>query len=262
MSLAAVAVLREPARYGSLVSALLKKDLKARYQAYGLGYVWSLLNPLLLMAVYAIVFTVILPVGTPAFPLFLASGFLPWLWFANSLGSGATSVVAGGSLVRRIYFPTQVLPIVTVLSHFVHFLLSLPILVVLAAIYDVPLRITWLGLLLVLPIQFLFTLGLTFLVAAWNVRFRDLEYLLANALNMWFFFTPIIYPPDLLPQGLRWLLVANPMALFARSYQDAIYHGRWPAVEPLLLALVFALGALWLGAEVFHRKRGAFAEHV
>ncbi|MBA2564679.1 MAG: ABC transporter permease [Gemmatimonadetes bacterium] len=246
--------------FRDLLWVLTLRDLRARYRGHGLGYFWSILNPLLLLVVYTVVFSTILRVGIDDFVLFLACGLLPWTWFSTALSVATGSVRQGAGFVRRIYFPAQVLPLVAVLSQLVHFLVSLPLVLLLAAVLG---RVPGAPLMALVPIvliQTVFTSGLALFVSSLGVRFRDLEHILSNVLLVLFFLAPIIYAPEMVPTGLRWVLRVNPLAVLIGGYQDVLYRRAWPDWMSLGLALTVSVLVFGAGALLFERERRGFAE--
>jgi lipopolysaccharide transport system permease protein len=260
--------LRQLLRYRGLVQSLVARELKARYRGSVLGFFWSFINPLLLLLIYSFVFTVVLPGTRPAelepYALFMFCGILPWTWFSSSLLESSNVLIAGGNLIKKVLFPAEVLPVVTVLANMVHFFLGLPILGAFLIYYRAPLRfpeILWFpGIVLV---QLLLTLGLALLVSALTVHFRDIKDILANLLTFWFFATPIIYPMQAAPDLARQLLNLNPFTHIAISYQEVLFyegpfgHWRWLIVLAGGSAVLFLLGYF-----VFDRLRDSFAEEV
>ena len=191
--------LRQLFRYRALVQSLVARELKARYRGSVLGFFWSFVNPLLLLLIYTFVFTVVIPGVHPPelepFALFLFCGILPWTWFSSSLLESSNVLISGGNLIKKVLFPAEVLPIVTVLAGLVHFCLGLPILAAFLIYYRadvVALDLLWFP--VIVGVQLLLTLGLALLVSALTVHFRDVRDLLQNVLTLWFFATPIIYP--------------------------------------------------------------------
>ena len=266
--------LAQLARYRGLIQSLVARELKARYRGSVLGFFWSFVNPLLLLLVYTFVFTYILPARfeTPDgkgsldhYALFLFCGLLPWTWFASSLLEASGALISGGNLIKKVLFPAEVLPIVSVLANMVHFFLGLLILVVFLVAYR---HVPDLGGLVWFPvavaIQLLFTLALALILSALTVHFRDIRDLLANLLTFWFFATPIVYPYFLDSVArFRWLFDFNPFFHLATSYQEILYfagpfgHVRW------LLALGVASAGLFVVAYwIFDRLRDSFAEAV
>jgi ABC-type polysaccharide/polyol phosphate export permease len=257
-------------RYRTLIQSLVARELKARYRGSVLGFFWSFVNPLLLLLIYSFVFTVVLPNRAPdmkPYALFMFCGILPWTWFSSSLLESSNVLIAGGNLIKKVLFPAEVLPIVTVLANMVHFFLGLPILGGFLIYYHhAPItlaEIAWFP--VVVLVQLLFTLGLALVVSALTVHFRDIKDLLSNLLTFWFFATPIIYPMSLLseyPRSYR-LLNLNPFTHLAVSYQEILFYpgpfGHWK----WLVALGVASIALFLlGYFVFDRLRDSFAEEV
>jgi len=255
-------------RYRGLIQTLVVRDLKARYRGSVLGFFWSFVNPLLLLLIYSFVFTTVLPgvhsKDMEPFALFMFCGILPWTWFSSSLSEASNVLIGGGNLIKKVLFPAEVLPIVTVLANMVHFVLGLVILAAFLVYYQRPLdplELLWFP--VIVLVQLVLTLGLSFIVSALTVHFRDIKDILANLLTFWFFSTPIIYPMQAAGEQFRWLLNFNPMTHIAISYQEVLFyigpHGHWR-----WLMAVFALSILtfFAGYFVFDRLRDSFAEEV
>jgi ABC-type polysaccharide/polyol phosphate export permease len=252
-------------RYRLLIQSLVSRELKARYRGSVLGFLWSFVNPLLLLLTYGLVFTVMLPVGkspqTEPYFLFLFCGILPWTWFQASIAESAGVLIAGGNLIKKVLFPAEILPIVTVLSNLVHFLLGLPILFVFLAWKG---RLGWDALLLPLPIlvQLVFTLGLALFVSALTVHFRDIQSILAHVLHLWFFATPILYFYGDKVGRFRNVLRVNPLSHVFVSYQQMLFHGGFDHYQGLAAALAAGLVTFAVGAFLFDRLRDTLAEEV
>jgi ABC-type polysaccharide/polyol phosphate export permease len=255
-------------RYRGLIQTLVARDLKARYRGSVLGFFWSFVNPLLLMAVYTFVFTEIMPGAHPAdiqpYGLFFFCGILPWTWFSSSLTESANVLIAGGNLIKKVLFPAEVLPIVAVLANMAHFILGLPILGALLIYYQRPLdplELLWFP--VIVFVQLLFTTGLALLISALTVHFRDIKDILANMLTLWFFSTPIIYSMQMATDSYRWVLNFNPMTHLVISYQEVLFHvgphGHW---KWLMALAVFSTFVFLAGYFVFDRLRDSFAEEV
>jgi ABC-type polysaccharide/polyol phosphate export permease len=256
-------------RYRGLIQTLVARDLKARYRGSVLGFFWSFINPLLLLSIYSFVFATVLPAridddGLRPYALFMFCGILPWTWFSSSILESSNVLIAGGNLIKKVLFPAEVLPFVTVLANMVHFVLGLPILAVFLIYYQRPLdpiELLWFP--VIVAVQLLLLLGLSLFVSALTVHFRDLKDILGNLLTFWFFATPIIYPMSQAPQEYRWLLNLNPMTHLAISYQEVLFyigpHGHWKWLMALLVASLFVFFA---GYFVFDRLRDSFAEEV
>lgn len=252
-------------RYRLLIQSLVGRELKARYRGSLLGFFWSFINPLLLLLTYTAVFTVILPVQhSPAmepYALFFFCGILPWSWFSSSVLESAGVLIAGGNLIKKVLFPAEVLPVVTVLANLAHFVFGLPVLLAFLAYSG---RLTPSALLLPLPVlvQLVFTLGLCLLVSALTVHFRDIQNILSHLLHLWFFASPILYFYGDVQGALRQLLRINPMSHILVSYQEMLFEGRFHHVGGLATAGLVALLAFALGAFLFDRLRDTLAEEV
>jgi len=253
---------RELFAYRALIESLVVRDLKARYRGSVLGFLWTLVNPLLLMVTYTLVFSVYVRVGMEGYPAFLFCGLLPWTWFSSSLLMGATSIVEGGSLLKKVFFPPQVLPTVTVLANTVNFLLSLPFLFLFLLLFRVKIGWPVLALIPTMAVQLVFTMGLVLLVSALTVRYRDLSHLLSNLLTFWFFLSPIIYPATQVPERFRSIIAINPLAALSIAYQDALFYNRLPSWEALGGTALMAAVVCLIGIRVFDRFKGSFAEEV
>jgi ABC-type polysaccharide/polyol phosphate export permease len=255
-------------KYRALIQSLVVRELKARYRGSVLGFFWSFANPLLLLLIYSFVFTKVLPGTHPPelepFALFMFCGILPWTWFSSSLSEASNVLMTGGNLIKKVLFPAEVLPIVSVLANMVHFLLGLPILAGFLIYYQRPLNVAELAWFpVVILTQLLLTLSLALIVSSLTVHFRDLKDLLANLLTFWFFATPIIYPMTLVPGLAKRLMDLNPFTHLAVSYQEILFYegpfGHW---KWLMALLIGSLGLFLFGYFVFDRLRDTFAEEV
>jgi ABC-type polysaccharide/polyol phosphate export permease len=191
-------------------------------------------------------------------------GILPWTWFSSSILESSNVLIAGGNLIKIVLFPAEVLPVVTVLANMVHFFLGLLILAVFLIYYQRPLdplELLWFP--VIVLVQLVLSLGLSLLVSALTVHFRDLRDILGNLMMVWFFATPIIYPMSQAPENYRWLLNNNPMTHLAISYQEVLFyigpHGHWRWLVALLAGSIVVFFA---GYFVFDRLRDSFAEEV
>jgi ABC-type polysaccharide/polyol phosphate export permease len=255
-------------KYRQLIQSLVARELKARYRASVLGFFWSFINPLLLLLIYSFVFSIVLPNRAPnlePFALFMFCGILPWTWFSSSLVESSNVLIAGGNLIKKVLFPAEVLPIVSVLANMMHFFLGLPILVIFLIYYQhvpAPLNLLWFPVIVV--VQLFFTLGLALIVSALTVHFRDFKDILTNLLTFWFFATPIIYPMSMaVERGGKLFLDINPMTHLMVSYQETLFYsgafGHW---KWLLAVGAASVALFFVGYFVFDRLRDSFAEEV
>ena len=255
-------------RYRGLIWSLVGRDLKARYRGSVLGFFWSFINPLLLLTIYSFVFSVVLPglhsKEIEPYALFMFCGILPWTWFSSSLTEAAGSLISGGNLIKKVLFPAEVLPLVSVLANMMHFFLGLPILAVFLIYYRRPpdaWDLVWFP--IAVLVQLVFTSALALILAALTVHFRDLRDILSNILTLWFFSTPIIYWIKEAPGFSKRVLDFNPMTHLVVSYQEILFfngpigHWRWLLALGAGSVLLFLAG-YWL----FDRLRDSFAEAV
>ena len=266
-------------RYRGLIESMVARDLKARYRGSVLGFFWSFINPLLLLLIYSFVFTKMLPRAIdPNHPdalnpyaVFLFCGLLPWTWFSSALLESAGSLIFNGNLLKKVLFPAEVLPLVSVFSTMCHFIFGLPILAAFLLYYEfiAPghlIQLHWdelIWLPVVVGVQLVLTSALALLLSSLTVHYRDIKDLLGNVITLWFFATPIIYSWRDFPQYQHYFDL-NPFTHLAVSYQEILFFpddafGHWKWLLALGAAsIVFFLFAYW----VFDRLRDSFAEAV
>lgn len=264
---------RELLQYRFLLKQLVIVNLKVRYKNSVLGFLWTLLNPLFMMLVFTVLFTIMLPqAAVPNFPLFVLVALLPWQFFSNSVMMSTSSIVGNAHLIKKVYFPREVLPLSTVLSNLANFALALVVLFGMMVVLRGPFTIWILLLPLIIAVQLIFTLGCAFFLSAATVFYRDVPMIMDVLMLAWFFLTPIFYPISILPQSKeifgivlnvqRLVYILNPMASLIASYRVILYDGAPPAWDFLLRTTVTAIGFLILGYLFFRRFRRSMAEEV
>ncbi len=255
-------------RARALAWKLAVRELRARYRGSLLGFFWSVLNPLLLLAVYSIVFTTVFAprADVRPYPLFLFGGVLAWSFLSASLLDAADTFRNNGPLLRKAIIAPEVFPGVSVLSQALHFFWALPVLTAATLFFRLKgaVRVGWTAVQLA-PVMLLFglaVLGAAFFLSAVSVHFQDLRNLLQSVLMLWFFASPVLYPADGLPKRLRFWLSLNPAACFFNGIHDSIFSARWiPGVAWAAMAAVSIL-SLAIGASVFFRLRDSIAEEA
>ena len=241
-----------------LVWLLVRKELKVRYKGSVFGYVWSMLNPLLYMCVLAFVFSHVMRFKTENYTLFVLSGILAWNIFLQGVVLGTSSIVNNSALLKKVRVPATVFPAASVGSCLVNFLLALIPFIIISLIMTKSIS----GLVLVVPAVvfpyavFVFGIGLT--LGSLNVLFRDIAHMLEPILNMVFYATPIIYPPETIPERFRWLLTANPIATYVLSIRSLLYDRVMPSATDLGLVYLYAAISLCCGLIVYRRTRDKF----
>ncbi|MFH1810520.1 MAG: ABC transporter permease [Pseudomonadota bacterium] len=247
---------------GDLLRELVNRDLKARYKRSVLGIAWSLLVPLAQLLVLYFVFHYALPLSVPHYTSFLITGILPWSWFHASLSSATVSVVENRELTSQPGFPVTLLPVASVTSQGLHFLLGIPIVVVLLGIDGYGFSPALLSLPLIVALQFVFTVGLAYFAAALHVLFEDTRYLLGIALMLLFYVTPIFYDPAIVPEQYRSLLMLNPMAVLLVIYRSVLLEGELPAAWAWFSMTAVSVVIFGAGYLTFWRTRFRFAEDL
>ncbi len=250
--------------YRDLLRHLVLRDLRHKYKGSSLGFVWSLLHPLLMAAVYSVAFRFFAPTGIAHFPVFLLSGLLPWMFFSAALWGAVGSTADNSALVRKVAFPRLILPLAAVASQLVQFLLMYAVIVPLLVAFGVGASPALAALIPLIVLQVLFTIGLALVLATAYVYARDTRHLLEVGLQVWFWITPIVYSatllklPRLLAQVLQW----NPMAHFITGYQSIIVNHAAPTLLVFALLTVVAVGTAVAGWLVFARFQRRFAELI
>lgn len=255
--------MKELWEYREMIISLVKRDLKSRYKGSVLGFFWMFLNPLLQLSVYTIVFSTIMRMGIDKFYLFMFVAFVPWLFFSTSLSSGTTVVLAQQDMVKKIYFPREVLPLAFTISQFVNMLLSF--IVIFAVMIFSSTKINPAALLylpLTMVIEFVLALGITYLVSALTVYFRDLEHIMSILSMAWMYLTPVIYPVEMVPEKYVRLFYLNPMTGITIAYREILYYGRIPQIGMLFHAVGMGIIILIFGHLLFNRLQRHFVEEL
>ena len=248
-------------QYRWLLYELVVRDLKLRYRGSLLGLAWTLLNPVVFMAIYALVFSVYLRTNIKDFPLYLLSGLIPWMWFAGAIGQSVTAIVDGRAYVGKTLLPTELLIYVPVLSNGLNFLITIALLFPLSLALGTDARWALLFLPLMALIELTMILGFSLLVATYNVFYRDLQQLVGYAVTALFFLTPIFYARASVPQNLQFL-VLSPVAGLISAYQSVFYYGSPPNLLELSFSAAFSFAILIVALALFNRNRDAFGEYV
>jgi lipopolysaccharide transport system permease protein len=262
-----IELLRDTYRYRELIWALAMKELKIRYKRSFLGFLWALLNPLLLMIVLTVVFSKLLLADIPHYAVFMLCVLLPWTFFAQSLAYGAESIVGNGELIKKVRVPKAVFPVAAVVSNMINLLLSLIPLIIIVPATGMPFFWTWIYLPVPMIALTIFTLGATFFFATANVYYRDIAHILQVVLNVWFYVTPIIYDEKQFPADYRWVFKLNPVVYVLHGFRLAIYgdHARYgllPAAPSIVASFVCGFASLIIGFWIFRRYQHQFVFYV
>lgn len=254
-------VLRELYQYREMIYSLIRKDLRGRYKGSVLGFLWTFVNPLLQLAVYTMVFSVILRAGIDKYYLFLFVALIPWMFFSNSLVGGSSVILDSKNLVTKIYFPREVLPISFVSSNFINMLYSFVVVLIVVLFSSDQVNLyAWCYLPLVMLVEYILALGCTFLASSLTVYFRDFQHILGIIAMGWQFLTPVMYSVDMVPEELLTIFYMNPMTTIIMAYRDILYYGTIPDMGTIGLPFIISIVVLVLGSIVFHRLQRNFAE--
>lgn len=245
-----------------LIRNLAVRDVEIRYKHSLLGLYWALINPLLTAAIYGFVFGVILHSNSGSIPfvVFMIMGLTFWNIFNNGVMSATTSITGSAALLAKIYFPRIVLPTASVIARLIDFLFSVLILVVLILVYHVPIYLAGFWIIPILVIQLVFTLGISYLVAALNVLYRDVSQLAALLLMMWMWFSPVMYAVNTLPNWVQSILLLNPMGAFLQAERDVLFTGHLTVTPYLWAAAAWSAFVFIAGVVVFKRMEPLFSE--
>jgi lipopolysaccharide transport system permease protein len=260
-----LAHLRELLHHRELLWLVTQREIKVRYKQTLLGVLWAVVQPLSLMLVFTLFFSLLagLPTDGPPYPLFSYVALLPWTFFATALSFAVPSLIANSHIITRIYFPREIIPLASVLVALVDFAVASCVLFGLLAIYRVPPSWSLLYLPVLLAVQLTFTVGLSLLLSAFTVLYRDVRFTLPLLLQLWMFLTPILYPVSIVPESLRTLyLICNPLAALVEGYRRALLHGQPPDLVSIGCAALLSLLLLWLGYRYFKRLERRFADIV
>jgi len=255
---------RQAHAYRDFLFAWTSRVVRARYQQSILGGLWAILQPAATVAVFTIIFTRFIPVDTGDIPyiVFSYSAMVPWLLFSTSITDMVESLVMNMNLVTKIHFPREILVIAALLARVFDFVIAFSILIILLVIYRLPvLHIGWLFLPIILAIQLALSLGFGLIGAGLNVFYRDIKHLIGLGMQLWFYATPIIYPPTMVPESWRTLYYLNPMAGVIEAYRAVLVRGQLPPTT-ILLSAALALVILVVGILFFRRIEHQFADVV
>jgi len=249
--------------YRQLLKSNVKKDIRGKYKGSFLGVLWSFVNPLLTTLVYAIVFPIILKNSEPHYVTFIVIGILPWTYFTTVIMQGTTTILMNAGIIKKVYFPREILPISINTSGLVNFLISCLIIFIFLICSGIGFSWYILILPLIIITQYLFQQGLIFITSAINVYIRDAEYIINFIISMLFYATPILYSAQIFEESaLRWIIYLNPMATIVNCYRDILYYQSMPHIKSLIAVLLVSCILFYFGFKLFKKLEKGFAEEV
>ena len=255
--------LKEIYAYRQMIFSLVRKELRGRYKGSVLGFLWTFINPLLQLMVYTFVFSIVLPNNIDKFYLYLFVGLVPWLFFSGSMTGGAACIVNQKDMVKKIYFPREVMPISYVASGFVNMLFCFIVIFAVIIVSGVgvnPVALLYLPVIMI--VEFIMALGGAMLTSALTVYFRDLEYSLGILTMAWMYFTPVVYSMEMVPDWIKPYFNLNPMTPVINAYRDILYYKQVPHLLTLVQGLVLGIIVLIIGSISFRKLQRGFAEEL
>lgn len=255
--------IRELYDYREMIFSLVRKELRGRYKSSILGFLWTFINPLCQIIIYTIVFSNIFRMNVDKYYIFLTVVMIPWVFFSSSITGGSISVVNQQDLVKKIYFPREVLPISFVTSCFVNMLLSFVVVfgVLFITGWGISLRaVVYLP--LVMIVEYILCLGFTMIISACTVYVRDLEHIMGVLMMAWIYLTPVMYDISYIPDSLLPLFMANPMTPVAIAYREILYYKQVPELSNLVMSIVVGVVSLILGSAIFAKLQKNFVEEL
>ena len=250
-------------RYREMLINMVRRELRGKYKGSILGFLWTFINPLLQLVVYTIVFSNIMRMGVSNYEIFLFVALIPWMFFSTSVLSGAGSIIYNQSLVTKIYFPREILPLSVVTSNFINMIYCSVIVLAVVLFYHMNLNLeVWFMLPVIAFIEYILVIGIVLIVSALTVYFRDLEHILGIIIMAWQFLTPVMYPESYVPSQYQAILYLNPMTPIIISFRDVLYYGKMPVVENLVYAFLWSLIIFICGFLLFGKLQKDFAEEL
>lgn len=254
---------KELYQYRELLKTNVKKEIRGKYKGSFLGILWSFVNPLLMTLVYAIVFPFLLKSTEPHYVTFIIIGILPWTWFTNTIALGTVSILGNAGIIKKVYFPREILPISVVTSGMINFLISCLIIAIFLICSGIGFSPYIFFLPIIVLVQYLFSLGIVFITSAIDIYIRDLEYIVNFFVTMLFYATPILYSPEMFASTKIYSLIKlNPMGIIINAYRDIFFYKQIPNLTSLGILMLVCFLFCGLGYCLFKKLAKGFAEEV
>ena len=255
-------VFKELYNYRELLKTNIKKEIRGKYKGSWLGVIWTFLNPLLMLAVYAFVFPYILRVEVENYTIFMIVALIPWNFFTTAIQSGTGCVVANGNILKKVYFPREIIPISITTSQLINFLITCIIMAAFIIFSGVGFSIHALLFPLLVIIQYILTLAFTFVLSALTVFVRDIDHFVSVFLTLGFYATPIVYQASMLPEKFQWALKINPMAQLVEAYRSILYYHQMPDFVMLAIWGILSIVLIVVGYLIFKKLEKSFVEEL
>lgn len=257
-----ISVFKNLYKYRELLKTNIKKEIRGKYKNSFLGVLWSFLNPLLQIVVYALVFPFILKNTQDNYVIFLCCGLIPWAFFSTTISRSAFTMVENGNIIKKVYFPREILPISVVTSETVNFLISTIIIIVFVIFGGIGLSKYIMLYPIVLLAQYLLLIAISLIVSSISIYIRDLQHLIGVALQLLFYAAPIVYTPESIPEQFKWILKCNPMTYIISGYRNIFYNQTMIELKPLLILIGCSVVACVIGYIIFNKLQKGFAEQL
>ena len=255
-------IFKELYQYRELLKTNVKKEIRGKYKGSWLGVLWTFLNPLLQLLVYSFVFPYILRVEVEHYTIFMMVALVPWTFFTTAIQIGASSVIGEAGIIKKVYFPREIIPISVVISALVNFLITCIIMFLFILISGVGFTPYVLLFPLIVLIQTIFTLGFTFILSAVTVYVQDIAHFVSIVIMLAFYATPIVYNGELLPAKFQWVIKLNPMAQVINAYRDILFYHKTPDYNSIGTLALFSFIILFVGYEIFKKLKKNFVEEL
>lgn len=255
-------MIKELYNYRQLLKSNVRKEIRGKYKGSFLGVLWSFVNPLLMTLVYAIVFPFLLKSSQPHYTTFIVIAIIPWTWFTYTIFSGVNTIVVNGGIIKKVYFPREILPISIVTSGLINFLISCIVIALFLLFSGIGFSFNILYLPLIVIVQYILQLGLILMASSIDVYIRDAEYIINFFVQMLFYATPVLYSIDMFPEQFRWILRLNPMATIIESYRNIFYYKTAPNFGMLAITFVVSFVIFIIGVLIFKKLEKGFAEEL
>lgn len=257
-----MSLFKELYQYREFLKTSIKKEFRGKYKKSFLGVLWSFINPLLQLLVYALVFPYIMRVQVENYTMFLVVVLIPWNFFSSTISQSTSIIIASTGIIKKVYFPRVILPIANVTSNLLNFIISSVIVISALLISGIGIGQSIIVFPLVLLIQYILSLAISLLLSSVTVYIRDLEYFINVLMMLWFYVTPVLYSIDMIPDKFKNILMLNPMTLIITSYREILYYKRIPDIGPLLILGGICIILLIIGYLIFNKCEKKFAEEL
>ena len=255
-------VFKELYNYRELLKTNIKKEIRGKYKGSWLGVLWTFLNPLLMLAVYAFVFPYILRVNVENYTIFMIVALIPWNFFTTAVQTGTSSVTINGNILKKVYFPREIIPLSVTTSQLINFLITCLIMFCFIFFSGVGFSIHILLLPFLILVQYLLTLGIVLILSAITVFVNDVAHFVQVAMTLGFYATPVVYLSSMLPEKFQWAMHVNPMAVLVEAYRSILYYHTMPDMKWLTIWSIISVLMIIVGYIIFKRLEKTFVEEL